>query len=156
MKVDEKTRERLFFIAPSMPQIGIIFESNDFEIVSSVEHENNLFLGVPYVYNENSKYKEYIVKSIKKDQVKEIFTISESNDPDTVQDDFQDFDFQRFEKISDKTWKKFEITENIFGNYENARDFVEALTICIIPTLGPVSEKDYDNAVNLIYKYFVF
>lgn len=42
-----------------MPQVCVVFETDEFEEVDSIAWVNHLFFGLPYNPDRNCKYKEY-------------------------------------------------------------------------------------------------
>lgn len=156
LSVDEHTKERLFTIGPSMPQVCVVFETDEFEEVDSISWVNHLFFGLPYNPDKNCKYKEYTFDKIEKKNVVKMFVISDSPDVNEVQDSFFDTDFQFLCKLSGKKWKKLKglFGGNIFKSQFEAEMFVKVVTNCIIPRFDvPLVQANYDSAINMINEY---
>lgn len=151
LKVDENTMGRIFMCAPSMPQVAIIFETDDYEELDSVAWVNEISLGLKI--DSTSKYKEYTVNKISKDEVLEYITISKSEDPDEVQDDFMDTHFKELEKLSGHKWYRLCEREDLVGSAE-ADELMFHIHLCMMPFM-PVTEKDYDKWAELIRRNFI-
>ena len=151
LRVDEHTIERIFLCAPSMPQVAILFETDKFEEIDSIEWVNKIFLGIDKKIN--SKYKEYTVDKIEKKDVISIDTISFSDNPDVVQDDFMNEHFKELEKLSEHKWYRLADRDD-FWKSPKAIEFVEQMSLCMMP-YRELTEKDYDKAVNLVRDNFI-
>lgn len=152
------TRERLFITAPSYPQCCIVFETDDYRDLDSVSWANHLYSGEDY-FDNGSKYREYTVKEIRKDSVVYAEELSTETDPDVLQDLFINNPFEKLCKLSRKDWVDMKgkcFMDIIPGGYEKAFMFVTIITNCMIPNQGRLlCESDFDNAIELVNKYFV-
>lgn len=158
LPVDENTRARLYITGVAYPQVGIVFETEDYEEVDSIFRANSL-AHEGYVGESNTKYKEYIVNEVKLSQVIEFIDVSESDDVDTVLDDFYSIDYPILDKLSGKRWR--DLSEvfgglGIFETTEESIEFADILMHCIAPLDYPTSEEEYDKAIELIYRYLTF
>lgn len=151
LALNEFTMERLFICAPSMPQVMIIFETDKFEEIDSIAWVNRLFLGKETL--STSKYKEYTVDSIKNTDVIKTRIISDSKDPDEVQDKFVNTHYGSIAKLSGKKWYRLGDIPN-FWNKPHAFMVVEKITSCMIPH-KEITEENYDEAIELVRKYFI-
>lgn len=151
LQVNENTMERIFTCAPSMPQVGIIFETDDYEELDSIAWVNELFLNIKT--NKTSKYKEYTVGSIKQSQIIKTIDISDSDNPDEVQDKFMDKHFKEFEKLSGHKWYRVCDREDIIGT-DDAKIFFEYIQLCMMP-YREVTEEDYDKWLDIIRKLYI-
>ena len=155
---NESTRERLFITAPSYPQCCIVFETDDYKDLDSVSWVNYLYSGEDY-FDNGSKYREYTVEEIRKDSVVYTEELSTVTDPDVLQDLFINNSFEKLCKLSRKEWVDMKgkgFMDIIPGGYEEAFMFVTTITNCMIPNQGRLlCERDFDNAIELVNKYFV-
>jgi len=152
LKIDKDIMERVYLSAPSMPQIMVIFESNEFKEIDSIARVNKLFLGIDTP--STSKYKEYTVDKIEACSVKSIKVLSTSSDVDIVQDVFIGSHLEELEKVSGYKWKRGEDLKESWWSSSEGIDVVFALTQCMIPSFE-LDEYFYDNAVSLIRKHFI-
>lgn len=158
LAVDEKTMERLPIVAPSFPQIGIIFETEDYEVIDAISWVNHLSFGDEYVCDQDCKYKEYTVPHINKSNVKQFVEISSSSDADAIQDDFLECNIELLSKRSGKRWKSFDclFKQGSPISVEAADSFLLTLMNCVMPQYGRrVTNSDYDHAIELINRYLV-
>lgn len=151
LKLDEHTMERIFTCAPSMPQIAIVFNSEDFEEIDSVAWVNELNLGI--TESLNTKYKEYIFDKIELSSVESTINISDSEDPDEVQDDFMDYHFKSIQKLSGYSWYRLcDVVDSL--TEEESSELMYYVELCMMPFM-PVTEADYDIWLDLIRKHFI-
>ncbi|MBO5388700.1 MAG: hypothetical protein J6A59_11270 [Lachnospiraceae bacterium] len=151
LKIDKNIMERVFMCAPSMPQVAIIFEADNFVELDSVAWVNELHLGI---HNKtDTKYKEYTFDKINKSDVLEIINISDSDDPDEVQDDFMDTHFRELEKLSGHKWYRLCDREDLVGSCESL-ELMRYIHLCMMP-YREVTEKDYDTWAEIIRKLFI-
>lgn len=155
-KLDEHTAERLFLLAPSFPQILIYLDVDDSKIeeIDSVSWVNKIFLGAKYNKDE-SKYKEYRISEIRKEEVYKTKIISNSYNEDKVQDDYMNKHFYDIERLSGSKWYRGSDDKILeFWGSHQAMNFVKKVARCIMPLEREVTEAEFDEAIKLINKYF--
>lgn len=150
LKVDSDTMERLFMCAPSMPQIAIIFETEEYAELDSVTWVNKLSLGLDLKLN--TKYKEYLVDRIYNSSVIEVIDISNSDDPIEVQNDFMNTHFKELEQLSGHRWHRLCDREDLFGTAK-AEWLLHYVSLCMMP-YREVTEKDFDRFAEIIREEF--
>lgn len=146
LKLDGNIMERIYMCAPSMPQIGIIFESDDYAELDSVEWVNKLHVGIDKKLN--TKYKEYTLDKIESEKVIKIINISDSNDPDEVQDDFMDKHFMQLEKLSGYKWDRICDRPDLAGTYEANKLCMNMMRI--MTPFEEVTEQEFDDTAELL------
>lgn len=158
LKLDENTMENIFITAPSMPQILIELEVDDsrVEILDYLEWVNYLNGHRRYTgkYANKVKYREYAIKSIKSSDIVRVIHVSDSDDPDIVQDKFMDSHFDYIEKLSGYTWKRNNDASMAkwWGTYD-AYKFVEKITHCMMP-MTPLTDNELEEAHMLIREIY--
>lgn len=135
-----------------MPQVMVIFESDEFEEIDTISWVNKLFLDLDVP--STSKYKEYMVDRIDLSSVVSMKVISTSSNADEVQDAFIDAHFEELEDISGKKWfRGMGKGESWWGSKESV-EFVHAVSLCMMPYVR-LDEYDYNMALSLIRKHFI-
>lgn len=166
IKLDENTRERLFCVAPSMPQVAIIFETENYEEKDSINFTNTMLEHYCHLLQYkpiNSKYKEYIFDKILPEEVEEMIILSESDNEDEVQDDFINTDKLDFlDELSGRDWNKIRNIKNpidIFHTEKNNMEYLKLMNQCMAPWLMPkpkmLTEQQMDKFYSLVRKYFI-
>lgn len=105
LKVDENLMENIYMVSPSVPQVAIEFEA-DAEAIDYVGWVNYLNGHAKTYVDSKCGYNEYVVHEIRVDQVKRVIEISNSDDIDTVWNDFLDYKFEDYEKLSGYHWTR--------------------------------------------------
>lgn len=160
IKVDENTMENIFITAPSMPQVLIEFEVDDSEVevtdyIEWVNYINDHKRAYTGKYANITKYKEYAVSTIRKENVVYTEVVSDSDDADEVQDAFMDKHFKRYEELSGKKWKRNrDLDSSGFWETYEAFEFVTKVTQCMMPR-ETLTEKDVDEAHRAIRKTYL-
>ena len=101
----------------------------------------------------DTKYKEYTFDKINKSEVLEIINISDSDDPDEVQDDFMDTHFRELERLSGHKWYRLCDRDDLVGSCESL-ELMRYIHLCMMP-YREVTEKDYDTWAEIIRKLFI-
>lgn len=160
IKADKTAMENIFITAPSMPQVLIEFEVDDSEVdvidyIEWVNYINNHRRAYTGKYANVTKYKEYVVSAIRRENVIHTEVVSDSNDADKVQDMFMDKHFERYEKLSGKKWKRNrDLDSSGFWETYEAFEFVTKVTQCMMPR-ETLTEKDVDAAHRLIRETYL-
>lgn len=105
LRVDENLMENIYMISPSVPQVAIEFEA-EAEAVDYVGWVNYLNGHAKTYVDSRSGYNEYVVHEIRVDQVKRVIEISNSDNIDSVWDDFLDYKFEDYEMLSGYHWTR--------------------------------------------------
>ena len=158
LKLDENTMENIFITAPSMPQILIELDVDDsrIEVLDYLEWVNYLNGHRKYTgkYANKVKYREYAIKSIKSSDIVRVIQVSDSDDPDIVQDKFMDSHFDYIEKLSGYTWKRNgDKHMRKWWNTAEAYDFVQKITRCMMP-ITPLTDCELEEAHRLIREVY--
>lgn len=150
LKLDKSTMERVFAISPSMPQVMIVFETEDYEELDYIKWVNKIFLNKST--RGSSKYKEYMVNEIKESCVIRYEIISTSTDVQEVQNNFMDHHFMELEMLSGNSWYRFK--DKDWWETVEAQEYVNKICSCMIPQTV-LTENYFDEAMRLIRKYFI-
>lgn len=150
LSLDETFALRKIMCAPHMPQVAIVFQTDSYEEVCSIDWCNKVFLGLDT--NLNSPYKEYLIDSIDIKDVIETKIVSESDDPDEVQDDFLNWNIRKYTKLSGYRWKRFEQMQEEVSSYERNKLLLQ-VTLCMMP-VRELTVEDYDTWASLIISLF--
>lgn len=158
LKLDENTMENIFITAPSMPQVLIELNVDDsrVETLDYLEWVNYLNGHRKYTgkYVNKIKYKEYAIENIKSSDIVKVINISNSDDPDKVQDMFMDAHFEYIEKLSGYQWKRNkDASMRRFWTSPEAYTFVNKITQCMMP-LTPLTDKELEEAHKLIKEVY--
>lgn len=159
LKLDENTMENIFITAPSMPQVLIELDVDDsrIEVLDYLEWVNYLNGHKKYTgkYADKVKYREYAIENIKSSDIVRVINISDSDDPDEVQDMFMNAHFDYIEKMSGNQWKRNNDTDmrKFWESYE-AYTFVGKLTHCMMP-LTPLTDEELEEAHKLIREVYI-
>ena len=159
LKLDENTMENIFITAPSMPQVLIELNVDDsrVETLDYLEWVNYLNGHKKYTgkYVNKVKYKEYAIENIKSSDIVKVINISDSDDPDRVQDIFMDTHFDYIEKLSGYQWKRNnDISMKRFWASHEAYTFVDKITHCMAP-LSPLKDEELEEAHKLIREIYI-
>lgn len=151
---DESLLERIFITAPSVPQVAIIFDTDEYETVDTVSWVNYLSLDIPYEFSADSKYHEYTVESVLLLSVVDSFIVSDATNIDDTQDALMGLHFPDLEKDCKYTWNRCgDACMLDFWGTRDAYDFVSKVTNCMICS-EPLTTDDFDEVIRLVIKYF--
>lgn len=159
LKLDENTMENIFMTAPSMPQILIEIDVDDsrVETLDYLEWVNYLNGHRKYTgkYANKVKYKEYAIENIKSSDIVKVINISNSDDPDKVQDMFMDAHFEYIEKLSGHQWRRNnDASMRRFWGSPEAYTFVNKIAHCMMP-LTPLKDEELEEAHKLIREVYI-
>lgn len=159
LKLDENTMENMFITAPSMPQVLIELDVDDsrVEILDYLEWVNYLNGHRKYTgkYAEKVKYKEYALSSIKSSDIVRVIHVSDSDNPDVVQDAFMDRHFEYIEKLSGYKWKRNnDLSMKKWWGTADSYNFVQKITHCMMPQ-KTLTDKELEEAHRLIRETFI-
>lgn len=159
LKLDENTMENIFITAPSMPQVLIELDVDDsrVETLDYLEWVNYLNGHKKYTgkYVNKVKYKEYAIANIKSSDIVRVVNISDSDDPDKVQDEFMDTHFEYIEKLSGHQWKRNnDASMRRFWGSPEAYTFVNKIAHCMMP-LTPLKDEELEEAHKLIREVYI-
>ena len=159
LKLDENTMENIFITAPSMPQVLIELDIDDsrVETLDYLEWVNYLNGHKKYTgkYANKVKYKEYAIGSIKSSDIVKVINISDSDDPDIVQDMFMNIHFDYIEKLSGNQWRRNnDIYMRGFWASPEAYTFVNKISHCMMP-LTPLTDEELEEAHKLIREVYI-
>lgn len=159
LKLDENTMENIFITAPSMPQVLIELNVDDsrVETLDYLEWVNYLNGHKKYTgkYVNKVKYKEYAIENIKSSDIVKVINISDSDDPDRVQDVFMDTHFYYIEKLSGHQWKRnSDISMKRFWASPESYTFIDKITHCMAP-LSPLKDEELEEVHKLIREVYI-
>lgn len=159
LKLDENTMENIFITAPSMPQVLIELDVDDsrVETLDYLEWVNYLNGHKKYTgkYVNKAKYKEYAIGSIKLSDIVKVIKISDSDNPDIVQDMFMNIHFDYIEKLSGNQWRRNnDIHMRRFWASPEAYTFVNKIAHCMMP-LTPLTVEELEEAHKLIREVYI-
>ena len=159
LKLDENTMENIFITAPSMPQVLIELNVDDsrVETLDYLEWVNYLNGHKKYTgkYVNKVKYKEYAIENIKSSDIVKVINISDSDDPDRVQDMFMDTHFDYIEKLSGYQWKRnSDISMKRFWASPESYTFIDKITHCMAP-LSPLKDEELEEVHKLIREVYI-
>ena len=158
LKVDENTMRTIFYTAPSMPQTMLVLEVPDEEILDyDYVKWINLICKQPEV-ETTGKYKEYHINRIEPDWVVRTRVITDSDDPDEVQDEFMNAHFRFLEKLSGYNWYRSndeEIIKNFWRKNNIAHQYVAKVTHIMSPMHRSVTEEDIDEIISITENIFI-
>lgn len=155
LRLDKTTAERLYLVAPTMPQMLLTLEIDnkyieEIDYIQWVNKINNL-----EVPKETSKYKEYCINCIKDTDVLNTQIICKSNDMDLVQDAFLNTHFKEIESLSGYKWKKPEVEiPETFWKSSSGIELTNKMIHCMRPIFKPLTEEFMDETLQLIREVF--
>jgi len=156
LKVDKDTMLHLYHTAPTMPQVMFIMNvpDNRVEEIDYVKWVNTL--NDKPVEDRESKYREYCLKYIEKQDIEEIQVISNSSDPDEVQDAFMDKHYRSLERESGYRWyRSADSGLAWFWESREAVDFVRMVAHAMIPEDCALTEEHMDALIEKIKTIFI-
>ena len=106
-------------------------------------------------YVNKVKYKEYAIENIKSSDIVKVINISDSDDPDRVQDMFMDTHFDYIEKLSGYQWKRnSDISMKRFWASPESYTFIDKITHCMAP-LSPLKDEELEEVHKLIREVYI-
>ena len=156
LKVDKDTMVHLYHTSPSMPQVMFIMNvpDNRVEEIDYVKWVNTLN-GKP-TEDRDSKYREYCLEYIDKQDIEEIQVISNSSDANEVQNAYMNRHYRSLEKESGYKWYRLADSGiDWFWDSVESRDYVKRITHVMMPVVCPLTEEYMDSVVEKTKEIFI-
>lgn len=156
LKVDKDTMVHLYHTAPSMPQVMFIMNvpDNRVEEMDYVKWVNTLN-GKP-TEDGDSKYREYCIKYIEKQDIEETQIISNSSDANEVQDAFMNKHYRSLEKESGYRWYRLaDRGIDWFWDSVESVEYIRMVTHAMMPEACALTEEHMDFLVERTKEIFI-